>query len=187
MIKELAKNFVYDSILEDYNADISFWQTVAGVPSVSTDYVRLNAAEIVSEAYLSSGFDLEFDLIIPVAPTAGDARNFGLYSHALGNRGRICFNTTGAVFKAMVYDNNGTALTLSNSGIIPWNAAWTAAVARYKIVHNGTDIAFFVNEAEVARYSGATPNIPLRLWIENDNADNLDMAAIISRNTQGFV
>lgn len=147
---------------------------------------RVNADEISSYDSFYPVIDVEFPILVPVAPTALDNRTWGLKIPGLGNRGRVEFVIEGTAFTARVYNSVGT---LQQSTAITWNTDWTNAVVRYRIQHKGDSIVFLINETVVATYnpsgnasSGEVPIMPILLHILNLNADNMDVRAIILRS-----
>lgn len=165
-----------------YGLDASIWKTVSGTPTVVANKYRLNAAEMLTYTQYRYG-DFEFNLTVPVAPTAGDNRVIGVSEKALINRGRIAFNfdTTGVLF-AQVYGKYGTSLF---SEAIPWNSAWTNTPTLFRIGWNGNAIVFTVSSVTGANlytttFSGEHYNIrlPMAVDILNANADNLDVASV---------
>jgi hypothetical protein len=153
--------------------------------SAPAKYWDVNADEIASYDCISAPFDVEFTVNVTVKPTAADVRAWGLKSPALGNRGRIEFDVTDTAFTAKVYDDAGTAQTVTG-GTITWDdATWTNKVVRFRIRHTGSRVEFLVNEtvkayADVS--SGANlPSTPLHIHMNNANADSLRFFAICTR------
>mgnify|MGYP000443885988 CR=1 FL=1 len=158
---------------------------------------RLNADEICTFDSYFPIWDLEFPLVVPAAPTGGDARAWGWKTPGLGNRGRVEFDITGAVFSVVVYNETGTAQTIRDNtgqvitnGVITWDANWTNTLTRFRIQHIGNKITFLINETEIAHAqmnsATAVPVIPHHAHVLNSNADNMDLRAIIVRNTFGM-
>ncbi len=66
--EKIYNQFVYDPKVAGY--DSTFWKTIAGIPSISSNLLRLSAAEINSRQYYRFG-NFTFSLTIPSTPTAG--------------------------------------------------------------------------------------------------------------------
>jgi len=181
-------NFTYDAQIAQY--DTTFWRAVTGTPTFSTPNMRMSSARVGSYSQYRYG-DVEFTLTVPVAPTAGQSKRWGFSCPNLGNRGRIEFDITGAVFSVVAYANNGTTVLINQT--ITWDAAWTATAVRYRILWGREGIQFFINDVKVAfaqikgnATNPVVPNLPMALHMNNGNADNLDMAAIIAKDIQAL-
>ncbi|MFH2232616.1 MAG: hypothetical protein ABII13_05630 [Patescibacteria group bacterium] len=190
-----ATRFTLDPNIIDTAANIltAVQGAIATSGSAPDKVWRLNASEIASYDSVSPFIDIEFPMIVPVKPTAGDVRSWGLQTPVLDNRGRVEFNVTDDVFSALVYNETGTQLTMYgptgltlSSGAVTWDDTnWTNKLVRYRIIHKGFDITFLINETVVAqtRRSQAIPQLAHHMHIRNDNADNMDLSAIIVRNS----
>jgi hypothetical protein len=177
--------FTYDPSISGY--DTSFWKALSGSPSVVSNKLRLSSAEISSYVAFRE-LDVEFTITIPTAPTSGDARAFGLKIPALGNRARVEFDITGAVFSCKVYDDTATAQL---SQAITWDASWTNTAIKYRIQATASGVKFYVNGACVARAemqgltaNNSLPTIGGYLHISNGNADNMDITAVVVKDAQ---
>lgn len=165
--------FLFDPKVFGY--DTSIWKTISGVPAIVGNDLSLNAAEINSFAVFRNG-SIEFALTIPVAPTAGHARAWGLKVANLGNNGRIEFDITGTVFSAKIYDESGTLL---GSYPINWNAAWTAAQVKYRLFYWERNCYFAINNTIVAKFEEvAMSKLPLSLHVNNSVADAMLLSAL---------
>jgi hypothetical protein len=162
----------------------SFWRTISGTPSIASNKLRLTSAEAETmNSFLHSSVELLVN--VPVAPTAGDVRAWGFKLDTDGNKGRAEFDITGAVFSAKVYDASGTIIATK---VIPWNVAWSAAEARYRISTSERDIVFAIDDTIVARFEAGRNNDitedkvmskkPIAVHLQNGNADNMDVALV---------
>jgi len=167
--------------------------TVATTGSAPTLKWRLNADEYVLYDPASPILDIEFPITVPVKPTAGDVRAWGFKTPGLLNRGRIEFDITATVFSCLAYDEDGTQLTVYNtsgaalsSGAYTWDDTnWTNKEIKYRIINDGKQIKFLVEGTVIAQTQ--TPckvsTLPTHVHLRNDNADNMDLKAIIVRNS----
>jgi len=169
--------FKYDPSVEGYTSGNVFY-TVSGTPAISSGNLRLNADTVQSDIAMTYG-TLEIVSSIPVVPTSGDAREWGLKSGNLGNKGRLVFNTTDDVFAIKFYDENGT---LKVSQPITWDASWTATQTRWTIERYQRTVRFYVNSVQVYMMTGISfenfAKYPLPVYISNTNADNMDVSYV---------
>lgn len=179
-ISHIYASYVIDP--QVYGLDASIWKTVSGSPSVTSNKYRLNTAEILSYSQFKYG-EFEFNVTVPVAPTAADNRVFGLLSKALGNRSRITFtfNTSGEL-RAQVYSKLGVALF---SELIPWNTAWSNTATLFRIGWTRGAVVFTVALADGTQSYSTTYNAgmnpitgSLNIDVLNGNADNMDVASV---------
>ena len=179
--------FAYDPTISGY--DTNFWKTISGSPAVSSNKIRLNAAEIATHSFYEGGV-YRFNVTVPAAPTSGDSRAWGLKTPAFGNRSRIEFNISGAVFTVVFYDKDGTA---ASSKTITWDAAWTNAAAVYEIRVAEQTIEWWINNVRVHQYAfNIAPNRkrmtePAAIHVVNSNADNMDITYIVVRDVHTFL
>lgn len=172
----------YNPAVEGYSADDVF-HPLTGAPAISSGKLRLNADEIITYDKKFQYGNLEFLITIPVAPTAGDVRQFGFKNN--DDKGLMVFDFTGAVFSAKVYDAGGTLIATKT---IPWDTDWTATEARYRIAWNNRNIYFIIDDTIVARFDeGFDKDVvpadimnsqPMGIYLINSNADNMDVALI---------
>lgn len=179
-----SKAFVFDP--PTFGFDTMYWSKISGTnPTVSGGDLLVNATEIASyPAYLSG--DFEFTMNVPAVPTSGDVRAWGLKIPGLGNRGRIEFDITGAVFSLKVYTNAGVALL---NQTITWDAAWTATDTVFRIMWQPFGIRFMIGTVTVAKLgiggnviNSTNPSLPMAIHINNANADNLKISDIVAQN-----
>lgn len=179
-----SKAFVFDP--PTFGFDTMYWSKISGTnPTVSGGDLLVNATEISSyPAYM--GGDFEFTMNVPAVPTSGDVRAWGLKIPGLGNRGRIEFDITGAVFSLKVYTNAGVALL---NQTVTWDAAWTATDTVFRILWQPFGIRFMIGTVTVAKLgiagnviNSTNPNLPLSIHVNNANADNLKISDIVVQN-----
>uniref|UniRef100_A0A6M3K891 Uncharacterized protein n=2 Tax=viral metagenome TaxID=1070528 RepID=A0A6M3K891_9ZZZZ len=161
-----------------------FFSTISGTPSIASNKLRINTAEVESLASFFGG-SLELLINVPVEPTAGDVRAWGFKIDNDGNEGRVEFDITDTDFTANLYDASGTVVA---SKTIDWDATWTAAEARYRISAAERNYIFAVNDTIVARFEyGRNNDItedkilsrkPVSIHIQNGNADNMDVGLV---------
>lgn len=166
--------FHYDAQVDGYT-DGDIFATVSGTPAILSNELKVNAAEIASLQGVGLG-ELEFLMDIPTAPTAGDARVWGLKSLQGGDLGRISFEITDTTFQAIAYDEDGSEL---GSVVIPWDSDWTNTEVRYGI-KRGIRSVFFTIDGDLY---GQIPDVALskrslNISVDNDNSDNLLISSI---------
>lgn len=117
-------------------------------------------------------------------------RAWGFSSPNLGNRGRIEFDVTDAVFSVRAYANDGSTVLLNET--ITWDAAWTNTATRFRIQWGKNGIRFYLNDTQVratqieGSVNPVVPNIPLAIHMRNGVADNMDMVAIVAKDIQAL-
>jgi hypothetical protein len=171
--------YYYDPVRQGY--DTTLWKTLSGTPAVVSSVLRFTSAAAIGYADIFKG-DVTFNLTVPVAPVAGQDKQFGFYQPNLG--AFVGFDITGAVFSYKVVDGLGNSETTA----FTWQAAWTATPAEFKVSWNGFSAAFYVNDIKL----GVTNNIavsknPLSIYIRNGNADNLDMKYFEGKMVQNYI
>jgi hypothetical protein len=171
--------FIYDAIMRGY--DTSFFKTIDGTPSVSSNKVRLNAAEIGSYPQIKRG-TVEFAVNIPAAPTAGDARKIALLNPSAPTRGSIYFEVVGAVFQVVSYDDDGTTETTAITG-----STIHGAEKLFKIEWGPDYIIFFLDGVAIATHKTRVGSIAQGLYIINGNSDNMDVGYILVKETANLI
>lgn len=183
-ISNILTSYVIDP--QVYGLDPSIWKTVSGTPTVTSNKYRLNVAEIITYAQYKYG-EFEFNLTVPVAPTAADSRTIGLLSKSLGNRTRISFvfNTSGEL-RAQIYGRKGDLLF---NELIPWDTDWTNTAILFRIGWQRNAVKFTISTPTATELYSTTYNAgveslfgSLNIDISNANADNLDVASVSISN-----
>ena len=160
----------------------SFFKTITGTPTVTSNKYRYNAAETNTFPEFVYG-EYEFPLVIPVAPTGGHARSWGLRGKSLGNRGAMVFDISGTTFSVKVYDKDGTVLSRS----IDWNAAWTNVEVKFRIGWSATGTTFSIVTGTAANDISVrlvptgqnfSANLPLGISVSNGVSDNMDLTHV---------
>lgn len=184
--RDKRDGYVYDAIIKQY--DSTFWKTTTGTPAMSGNVLRFTSAASVS--YLLHIFaDVEFNLNIPTAPTAGDARHWGLRNPATDGEGAVYFKIAGTAFTAEVVDSTGNTKSVT----LTWSAGYTATATEYRIRWEADHIIFYINGTIVATIGtfempkNSIPENPLALRVVNGNADNMDMAYVAVRRAASII
>lgn len=170
-IQQTRNNIVnlYDPKRDQY--DVSWWSTISGAPSISANKLLLTAAEIVSWANYRNGA-AEFFVNVPTAPAIGDVRAWGFKSADMGNKSRMEFDITGAVFSAQIFDESGAQIGISYP--INWLPAWTGVEIRCRVFYWERNVFFSINNVTVAKFEEVgVSKLPNSLHIINSNADSL--------------
>lgn len=166
--------FFLDPIIRGY--DTSFWKTISGSPSISSNNIRLNSATIASYPQFMDG-QFSFQLTIPAVPTVADARKWGLLAPAAPTIGAKYFEITDTTFRAVSYDDAGNQ-TVQN---LTWSSTYTATATTYKIIVKPDFVLYLINGVQVARIA-TSGLLSLPIYLINGNADNVDMAYMFNRN-----
>lgn len=184
--RDKRDSLIYDPQIKGFDA--SFWSQLSGTTTVASGKLRYNAASSASFILFEFADLFNFMVNVPVQPTSGDSRRWGLFSPATGNIGAMYFDITGAVFTVKVVDSSGNV----QSKTITWNnAAWSANDIVYGIAWTPDRVQFWINGAIVATFgilAGNTiPFTALPLYIKNGNADNMDVSYVDVRKAAGIV
>ncbi len=193
--------YIYDPVIKGY--DTNFWSSIVGTPTVSgtalTKVLQFNSQSAAS--YLLHCFvDIEFGLTVPVAPTAGHSRQWGLIAPAQLNQGgaavtgALYFDITGTAFTFKVVDNLGNVL----SKTLTWAAGYTNTFTRFRIRWESDRIQVLINDVVVATVDemnltdSATivqgiPKNSLPIYINNGVADNELLSYIQVRRAAAIV
>ena len=178
--------YIYDPAIK--GLDANFFAQLAGTTTVASSKLRYNAA--TNASFLEHEFGrIVYSLTIPVKPTAGDSRRWGLYAPgASADMGAIYFDITGAVFTVVVIDSQGN----SRSSTITWlDPTWTNTPIKFEIDWAPDRIQFWVNGGIVATFAqistAGIPFIALPLYVKNGNADNMDLSYICVKRAAGIV
>lgn len=177
-------SFVIDPQVYGYDTT-NLFTTVTGTPAISSNKIRFTSAEARTKAQYLFG-EFVFRMTVPVQPTAGQARTWGLVGVAVGNRGSVRFNVTDDVFSVLAYDNDGT---LIQQIVLPWDSDWTAVATDYRIAWSESGVTFKVVGSTSAHIAQANiqfglkhVNIPQFLVVSNGTADNMDVTYITLNN-----
>lgn len=174
------EGFIYDVIIKQF--DTAFWKQTTGTTTVSSNKLRNNAAALASYMQLIYA-DIEFMINMPAAPTAGDARHWGLRSPATDALGAAYFKIAGAVFTAETTDEFGN----TKSTTLTWSAGYTTTDTKFRIRVGKEEVTFYINDVVVATHTSAVPHIALPIRISNTNADNMDMAYLDVRRAAAII
>ena len=154
---------------------------------MSGNVLRFTSAKAGS--YIQHIFaDIEFLLNVPVKPTAGDVRQWGLVNPSSNNLGALYFDITGTAFTFKVVDNHGNTF----SKTLTWTDATYSGVAiRFRIRWEQDQIVIFINEVKVATINGtidiSIPTNAYGILVNNGNADNMDLSYIGVRSAASIV
>jgi len=162
----MSKSILFDPIAHTYSTN--FWTTVGGSPSITSNKLRINTAEIASKWTFSGTGSFKVKATVPVAPTTSQDKTFGFKSPATGEG--FYFNITGSVFKAFMVDADGT----SSNVTITWDGDWTATATVFELVLKRDSAIVLVDGSELGEFTTNTIKGPMSLYIDNGNADNLD-------------
>jgi len=164
-------NFCYDP---QRQAVSSIFTVLSGSTSISVGQLILNTASILGLPDLMKG-TIAFEVTIPVAPVAGQAKQLGLAQYSRG--AFLGFQINGADFT--IEANDGSGNTLSTP--ITWDTAWTATTTEFKIKWGVDGATFFINGVRVGSFSADKLAIVKRAmtpYIVNMNADDLGVTFV---------
>ncbi len=195
--RDRRDGLIYDPIIKGY--DTSFWASLTGTPAATgtPQIIRYNAA--TSGSYVLFEYaDIEFQLLVPANPTAGDARIWGFKAPSTNNAGAVYFEITGATFQLVIYDNWGNKSTYPLTWV---NGTYTNAQTKFRIrwdydyiyVYVADTLVYSIPSSAVnGQSSGSTaakdlPRTALPMYIKNGNADNMDVAYMLVFESAGLV
>lgn len=161
---------VHDFIVRGY--DSSFWKTISGTPSIVSNKLRLSAAEINSYSQYIYG-KYAFAVNVPTTPSAGEAKKIGLLNQAAPTLGAVYFEITGATFRAVSYDDAGTAQTTT----LTWSGEGAEQV--FQIEWEKDNIVFRLAGTVVATHKTRVGSLPQSLNLKNADADNTDTGYVM--------
>jgi hypothetical protein len=181
--RDSRDGYVYDPIIKGY--DTTFWKSITGTPAMSSTVLRFTSA--VAGSYIQHVFaDVEFLLNVPVKPTAGDVRQWGFKNPSSINLGAVYFDITGTAFTLKVYDNFGNLTSTTLTWI---DGTYSAAAIKFRLRWEPDQVIAYINGVKVATVdsAGGIPPNALGLYINNGNADNMDLSYIGVRNAAAIV
>ena len=171
-------NFIYDPQRQGY--DTGVWKTITGTPAIVGDDLSLNASTIIQEADCLRG-TYNFQLTVPVAPTAGDDRKFGLMS--LSKSVYAIFNIVDDALICYIKNEDGNI----NSQVVEWDSAWDATSALFQVKWYGNGISFYIDHVQVAVFNEELINTSLSPYVSNANADSLLVTFVEGVNVDTYI
>jgi len=179
MKNQLLQSITYDPVVLGY--DDSFFKTLSGTPSVSSNLLRFNNATASSYWCFRYG-SFRAKLTFPVAPTAGQDKKIGLIIAATSEG--AYFNVSGATISAKTTDENGSTTTTT----ITWNTDWNATATLFEIIWVKDVVQFLIAGTKVAEhthYAGQKiPKNSASIRVVNGNADNFDVTFFEIKNPE---
>lgn len=161
--------------------DASFWKTLTATVSVASNKIRVTSGgEIASYTQFKYGV-FRFALNVPTTPSAGEAKKWGLLLPGAPTVGSAYFEITGATFRAVSYDEDGTAQTTT----LTWGGE--AAEQVFEIEWEKEYVIFKRAGTAVATHMTRVGNVPLALYLINSDADNTDLGYITIKETAQYV
>lgn len=176
--------YMYDPVVKQF--DTTFWKQLSGTTTVSANKLRFNAASTAS--YLQHIFaDIEFQVNVPANPTSGDSRQWGLKNPSEATRGYIYFDITNTTFSLKYCDDFGN----TGSYALTWsNASYTGNAINFRIRWEIDHINVYVNNSLVTTIPQSTvqsPSGPLMAYINNGNADNMDITYMLVKRAASII
>jgi len=169
---------MYDVKMRGYGR--TFWNTLAGAPSVVANKIRLNAGETASYYQFLFGI-FEFAVNVPAVPTGGDARKIGLINPSAPTRGSIYFEITGTTFRAVSYDDDGNVQTTT----LTWSGEGAEQI--FRLEWEKDYIVFSLAGVALANHKTRIGRIPHALYMKNGNADNMDTGYVLVKEVGKLV
>lgn len=170
-----GNSYTYDFTVK--GADTTFWSQITGTLTAVGGKGRLNADRIASYVQHLFGRFI-FAVNIAAVPTASDNRIIGLRNPGAPTRGSAYFWGDSVAFKAVSYDNWGTAQTTT----LTFDSDWATKEVEYIINWEPGQIMFQVNDSDgyrtLATHNTRVGDLPLALDINNAVADNMDIGYI---------
>lgn len=146
-------------------------------------YLNFNSAEGIQDSSIVKG-DLRMNLLVPTAPKAGDSRKFGFYSASKASG--IYFEVSGTTFRAVARDGEKEE---SSTETITFSTDWVGQFTVYRIVWGAGMAHFYVGETKMATVSFVDldlTSVPLSIYINNGEADDLLVSYIECRDIQNY-
>lgn len=114
--------------------------------------------------------------------TAGDDKYFGLKS--LGDGGMVAFRIFGNQVRCIVISERGGETNID----IPWSSAWTTGEVDYRISWSGQSVAFYIGGSVIATTdTDNNPRATMSIFVDNNNADNLDFGYFDAQGIESFI
>lgn len=116
-------------------------------------------------------------------PTAGDSKWFGLTQ--LGSGAMVAFRIFGDRLRCLTVSELGEK-TFTD---IPWNSSdWDVVEVTFRISWSGQCVIYFVENVQVAYHSDEnTPRTSMSMFVQNDNADNLDFGGFDAQGIESYL
>jgi hypothetical protein len=166
-------NILQESISAVKTFNTNLWSAIIGTPAYNAGVIDIDQASMrtLVGAKNFAGF---IEILIPTAPTTGDAREWG-FKNAGDNSPGAYFYIDGEEFGVVVLDDFGAELV---SAICKWNSDWTDASVVWGVTTFKTEIHFTVNGSLLYRYMGSVPERPLTVFISNTNNDVMEYSEL---------
>ncbi len=160
-----VKNISFDPTRDGFES--TRFRTTGGAPVASGDQVLLSQAGIVEKNDVARG-DLTMRIVIPVAPTAGDLREFGMKNISSG--AYAMFVVDEDAFYAKVSDQSGN----TDTATLEFDDDWVGSVRDFRIVFQSNYVKFLIEDSPVAIFGGVkTPRSTMSVYVNNSNADSM--------------
>ena len=161
--------FIYDILMRAY--DTSFWKSITGTPTIASSKIRLNADTCASYYQVIKG-NIDIPVNVPTTPSAGEAKKWGFLNPGDPTKGSMYFEIAAAVFRAVSYDNDGTAQTT----VLTF--ADHTAEKIYSIEWGDDYINFLKEGTVVATHKTRVGSLAQSIYLHNADADNTDFGSI---------
>ena len=165
--------FIYDVVVRQL--DTSFWKYITGTPTIASNKIRLNADTIASYYQVLFG-KIDFAVNVPTTPSAGEAKKIGFLNPAAPTLGSAYFEIVGAVFRAVSYDDDGTAETTT----LTWSGEASEQV--FTIEWDRGHVIFSLAGTVVATHKTRVGKIPQAIYLINADADNTDVGYVLVKD-----
>lgn len=161
--------------------DASLWKILTATASVVANKIRITGGgEIASMTQFKYGV-FRIALNVPTTPSIGEAKKWGLLLPGAPTIGAMYFEITGATFRAVSYDEDGTAQTTT----LIWGGEATEQV--FEIEWEKEYVIFKRAGTAVATHQTRVGNNPLPLYLINSDADSTDLGYITIKETAIYV
>lgn len=114
--------------------------------------------------------------------TSGSSKYLGLTQ--LGSGAMVAFRVFGNKLRMITVSENGQQIT-----DLPWAASgWDTTEADFRISWAGQAVTYYVNEIQVAVHMDSViPRTTMSLFVQNDDADNLDFALFEGNGIESYL
>lgn len=153
-------------------------------------YLTFSSATAIQYADFTTG-SVAINAVVPLTPVAGQAKKWGIYSHA--KQAGLYFEITGATFRAVATSTADGQNAATGTSNITWNSAWVGVEVIYRIHWEAGMAQFYIDGVRVATIpfedtdNLVLANTPMAFYIHNGNADNLLIGYIEALNVGAYI
>ncbi len=115
-------------------------------------------------------------------PTAGDDKYFGVRS--ISDGGMAAYRIFGNKLRCYVSSERGGETFID----LPWSSVWSTGEVDFRISWSGQSVAFLIGGYVVATINeDNNPRSTMSIFVDNNNADNLDFGYFDAQGIESFI